>query len=309
MLYDYLYELTVVADEKSFSRAAKRLAVSQPALGRHMDALEASLGTRLLVRTPHGTQLTTDGRYLQNRLLDMVAIGDSINDYFMRKASGSAYDRMVYVGGLTTSAGFRDRIEQVLADNTAEEGLVSVRYLGDESFTSIASALEDNLADVVLAYSNTLEKEGLSDQFACFKVTDSPVVVVVETTHPLADRENIHMRELKDYQMGHVFGLSRNGTAEWEECKKCCSINGFFPKSLNMGWEVTPGWGNWNFPHCVLLFCVDTHDVETLASKFGKKVVPVTDASYEVFAVARKDDEVMVQLLERAFGHPISPTY
>jgi DNA-binding transcriptional LysR family regulator len=51
-----------VAEEKSFSRAAKRLHVSQPPLSTHVKSLERSLGVRLLDRNNRGAVLTPAGR-------------------------------------------------------------------------------------------------------------------------------------------------------------------------------------------------------------------------------------------------------
>ena len=47
-----------VVEEGSLSAAARRLGLSQPTLGRHVEALEAQLGTRLFGRTLHGLNPT-----------------------------------------------------------------------------------------------------------------------------------------------------------------------------------------------------------------------------------------------------------
>jgi DNA-binding transcriptional LysR family regulator len=58
---------TTVATEKSFSRAAKRLARSPQAVTRAVAALESRLGTRLLHRTTRSVSLTHDGeQYLEH---------------------------------------------------------------------------------------------------------------------------------------------------------------------------------------------------------------------------------------------------
>ena len=51
-----------IADEGSITRTAQKLGVTQPALTRHVQQLEAELGTPLLVRLPRGVRLTTAGR-------------------------------------------------------------------------------------------------------------------------------------------------------------------------------------------------------------------------------------------------------
>lgn len=51
-----------IADLGSITRAAANLGMAQPALTRYIHALEAELGTELLVRLPRGVRLTTAGR-------------------------------------------------------------------------------------------------------------------------------------------------------------------------------------------------------------------------------------------------------
>lgn len=55
----------IVAQEGSFSAAAKRLHLSQPAVSRHMQELEESLGIRLFKRLRRGVELTTGGEILR----------------------------------------------------------------------------------------------------------------------------------------------------------------------------------------------------------------------------------------------------
>ena len=54
--------LVTVAEEGSFTRAAERLFVSQPALSHQIKTLERSVGGELLERLPNGVQLTPMGR-------------------------------------------------------------------------------------------------------------------------------------------------------------------------------------------------------------------------------------------------------
>ena len=67
MQYDYLGELLVIARCGTFSAAAGELGVSQPSLGRHLGALEAELGVKLLDRGSVG--VSNWGHTAQNRVL------------------------------------------------------------------------------------------------------------------------------------------------------------------------------------------------------------------------------------------------
>jgi DNA-binding transcriptional LysR family regulator len=56
---------SVVAEEGSFSAAAERMHLSQPAVSRHIQELEEVLGIRLFLRQRRGVVLTTGGEILR----------------------------------------------------------------------------------------------------------------------------------------------------------------------------------------------------------------------------------------------------
>jgi DNA-binding transcriptional LysR family regulator len=59
-----LRSFVVLADVRSFRRAATLLNLSQPALSRQMASLERAVGVALLERSRRGTELTYAGRQL-----------------------------------------------------------------------------------------------------------------------------------------------------------------------------------------------------------------------------------------------------
>ncbi len=61
---DDLRSLVAVARERSFTKAAAKLGVSQPALSQTIRQLEARLGVRLLARTTRRVSLTEAGEHL-----------------------------------------------------------------------------------------------------------------------------------------------------------------------------------------------------------------------------------------------------
>ncbi|AWT44779.1 LysR family transcriptional regulator [Streptomyces actuosus] len=64
----HLRGFLALADEKHFTRAAKRMGVSQPTLSRNIRRLEELLGRRLLERTTRHVTLTSAGESLYDRL-------------------------------------------------------------------------------------------------------------------------------------------------------------------------------------------------------------------------------------------------
>jgi DNA-binding transcriptional LysR family regulator len=65
-----------VADEGSFTLAARRLHIAQPSLSQQVQALERDLGTDLLERTPRGPRLTTAGREFVPEAREMLAASE-----------------------------------------------------------------------------------------------------------------------------------------------------------------------------------------------------------------------------------------
>jgi DNA-binding transcriptional LysR family regulator len=65
--YDGLAIFLAVAEENSFSKAAKRLGVGTPTISRAVASLEASVGAELIHRTPRAVALSTAGAALYER--------------------------------------------------------------------------------------------------------------------------------------------------------------------------------------------------------------------------------------------------
>lgn len=66
--FDNLHAFMFVARERSFTRAAAQLGVTQSALSHTIRTLEAKLGVRLLTRTTRGVSPTEAGERLSGHL-------------------------------------------------------------------------------------------------------------------------------------------------------------------------------------------------------------------------------------------------
>ena len=73
----------------SIGRAARMLQVSQPALSKRLQALEAVVGTRLLSRSSRGVTLTMPGARLYVAAMRLLAEADSVEALMRGLASQS----------------------------------------------------------------------------------------------------------------------------------------------------------------------------------------------------------------------------
>ncbi len=72
-----------VAELASFSRAAETLSLPKGSVSRQIQALENTLGTRLLHRTTRRVQLTQDGMIYYERCRDLLANLDELDSLFL----------------------------------------------------------------------------------------------------------------------------------------------------------------------------------------------------------------------------------
>lgn len=131
---DHLRAFLAVARERSFSRAAIRLGMSQSALSQTMRGLEARLGVRLLTRTTRNVAPTEAGE----RLL---------------RAVGPAFDQIE--AGLAALGELRDKPAGTIRITASEHGAETVlwpaleKLLVDYPDINVEVATESNLTNIV----------------------------------------------------------------------------------------------------------------------------------------------------------------
>lgn len=130
---DVLAALVVVAEERSFAKAAKRLAVSPSAVSHAIRGLEARMGVRLLSRTTRAVAPTAAGRQL------LAGIGPALGD-IARAVDGVKGLRGVPAGRLRLLAprlaarmvlgprlaAFAARYPDVILDVTTDDSLIDL---------------------------------------------------------------------------------------------------------------------------------------------------------------------------------------
>ncbi len=133
--YDQLALFAIVAQERSFTRAAARLGMSQPALSRAMRQLEERLGVRLLARTTRSVSATEAGEHL------LRVIAPRFEEIDSELASLSEY-RDKPMGKLRITAGEHCAISvlhPVLAKLLPDNPDLNIEIIVDYGFTDIVA--------------------------------------------------------------------------------------------------------------------------------------------------------------------------
>ena len=185
----HLRYFVAVAEESSFSRAAARLHVAQPALSKQIRDLEIELGTVLLERGPRGVRLTVAGRvFLVEARRTLDAASGAVAS--AREAAGGGDPPLRFAHGQVAAYG--TRLEQLLAGFRAvnPKGRVEIASMHDgETF----HALRDHRVDVGAVFIAEWPVQG----FAAHRLLATPATgVLLPSGHPLAGQSFVHLGEL-----------------------------------------------------------------------------------------------------------------
>lgn len=219
MNYRQLKYFTVVARLLNFSKAAAELYVSQPALSKHIAELEKYFGTALFLRTNRNLVLTEAGKVLLDEAESIFAKEPEI----LRKVSEASGKRTgkLTIAFISTSLSFH--IPLLVKQFNHEYPLIEVN-LQRLPWGNVERAVSDKQADLGFMISLREENAPVS---ASYVLTHTYPAVVVAKDHPLADRNTIHMAQLKDEQ----FILVSQGAqpSPYEYTIRLCQNAGFTP--------------------------------------------------------------------------------
>jgi len=179
-----------VAEDRSFSRAAERLHLTQPAVTKRIKRLEENLATLLFDRIGRRVELTQGGQLLLPRarsLLQEIADTRRMLENLNDQVSGSLQLATSHHVGLHRLAPvlktFSDRYPDVQLD---------IRFEDSEAAHDLVRRGDSELAVV------TLDPKGPVD-LAYLPLWDDPLTFIVARDHPLAGRPRLSLAELARY--------------------------------------------------------------------------------------------------------------
>ncbi|OXM68209.1 LysR family transcriptional regulator [Amycolatopsis vastitatis] len=192
----HLRYFLAVAEESSFTRAARRLHVSQPALSQQIRAAEKLIGTPLFHRDMPGVRLTAAGEALLEPAGDALAVvADGVR---AARAAARADGRAVLRVGLPWAEVMGELTQPILA--TYAKAYPDTQLL----FSSLDPAglyngLRDNTIDIALA------RLPLDPEFCAWTpLFEDRRVAAVGTGNPFFDAEYVEIEDIVDMPIPDV---------------------------------------------------------------------------------------------------------
>lgn len=187
MTFRQLTSFLAVARERSFSRAARKIHLSQPTLSEHIQELERELGTRLFLRGVRQVALTEAGRIFEPRAARVIAAADDAR-HSVLELDGLARGSLLIGAGTTPGVYV---LPHVIAAFQA-------RYPGVELTLRIANSrvIEEEIRaerlDIGIVGGHVL---GPGERCVAAGLLDE-LVLIVARNHPWARRGVVGRREL-----------------------------------------------------------------------------------------------------------------
>ena len=181
----------VVLEEGSFSRAAERLAVSQPSVSSRVKRLEDVLRVKLIQRTTRSLQATEDGELLRAAAEEALSGLYAVLRQF-RDRSEAALNRVVVAATPMLAATFLPRIIQTYSERFPDVHVM----LRDMPFETLLKSIGDGGADI-----GVTAVDGDYDNLDFQRLADEPIVLVLPGKHPLANQDRVTTEMILPFRM------------------------------------------------------------------------------------------------------------
>lgn len=191
MRIEYLEEFLAFADELNFTKAARRLHITQPALSKHIMSMEDELGFKLVDRDASPLALTLAGATFAEKMFDVVV----------------SYRRGEREATRAARAASPVKVHEYLAGS--KEGIARLGRITDIPFEYVSIPANMSTVDAVLSgtadIGNLIEAR-LSDSMAAdldalgigyLRLWEAPYSICMSKSNPLAVMGDLSRRDLE----------------------------------------------------------------------------------------------------------------
>lgn len=194
-----LSTLLKVHETGSYTRAAEKLSLTQPAVSKHVRQLEREFGVRIFERTGPKLRLTPEGKLIVRYAERVTALSENLRRSLADRER--AVDRL-RVGVTHTSES--SIVAQVLAQYTEENAHTRIT-LRTDALASLYEMLKTYQIDIAIV------EGGVSDPaIRTIRLDTEDLAVAVSNEHPLAQRASVTIDELRRERL--ILRLPGSGT-------------------------------------------------------------------------------------------------
>src|SRR5436190_10730289 len=208
-----------IAEERNFTRAARRIPIAQPAISQQIHRLESELSEKLFVRDRRGIRLTPAGEALLPHAQAMLANADHAREA-VAAVRGLLSGRLAF--GFVQPLPDR-RLLGMLGAFHREHPRIELRLIEDET-DALLAALHTGELDAALIGLGSYDR--LPPKVMSRLVAREPAVAAVYPEHPLSGRSSITLRALRDTPMVALTSSSKQRS----NLEAACLAAGFAPQ-------------------------------------------------------------------------------
>lgn len=191
-----LRQVITLAEHRSFARAAQTLGLSQPALTKSIQALEAALGVRLFDRLPRGVVPTEFGHLVISHTQDMVAREVDLLRDIQLLAGLEVGNLRLAVGPVPAVMSGHAALGNLLARKPALQVTLRLMY-----WREVTRAVADRTVELGLA---DLSDAATGEHFDTEEVGRHRSFVVCRRGHPLSGQGALGLDQLLRFPWAHT---------------------------------------------------------------------------------------------------------
>ena len=184
-----LVSLQALLEERSVTRAAERLYITQPAMSRVLQRLRDQIGDPLFTRSGNSLVPTPRARELQQALPVLL-------DNILNLVGGESFDPSTYRGEITLA------IPEFFAFELAAHLSDRLYKMAPGLIISVTSDLdatvEEELAEGTLDFAVDL-RHSVTPDFTSQHLTDVTPAIWMREGHPLAAQEQLSLKDILNY--------------------------------------------------------------------------------------------------------------
>ena len=236
-----------VAKNRSFTKAARSLHITQPSISKMIKILEDELGTTLFYRSAKQIELTDAGKAVLHQSEQIVTAFQNLTSEL---ADVINLKKGTLVIGLPPMVG-ASFFSKIIADFTKIYPHIDINLI-EVGSRKVKDGIEDGSLDIGMVLLPVNE-----NTFEMFPFVKEPLMLIVHPDHELAEQSNVELIQLKD----ESFILLREDFVLHERIINRCIQSGFDPKVICQS-------SQWDFIS------------EMVATKLGIALLPKTICEY-----------------------------